>query len=145
MGKIFLLIMLLTSQLAQGQVIEQSNTKLAQELFDYHTLKQKKNKTAAWILLSSGVAVTIAGFATLKNDGKKLFRNLLTGKDANAGASAFLIIGGGATTLASIPFFVSASKHERKATLSLKQEQNTAVMMVLNRRNYLVVSLKIDF
>ena len=145
MGKIFLLIVLLSSQIAQGQVIEQSNTKSAQELFDYHTLKQKKNKTTAWILLGSGVAMTIGGFATLKNDGEKLFRNLLTGKDANAGASAFLIIGGGATTLASIPFFVSASKHGRKATISLKRGQNAAVIRALDRYNYLAVSLKIDF
>ena len=146
MGKIFLLIVLLSSQIAQGQVIEQSNTKSAQELFDYHTLKQKKNKTTAWILLGSGVAMTVGGIAILKNNGKEIITDIFTGKKSNSGTgSTLLIIGGGATSLASIPFFVSASKHGRKATLSLKRGQNTAVIMALNRYNYLAVSLKIDF
>jgi len=145
MGKIFLLIVLLSFQIVQGQVIEQSNTKSSQELFDYHTLKQKNNKTTAWILLGSGVAMTVGGFATLKNDGEKLFRNLFTGKDASAGASPFLIIGGGATTLASIPFFISAGKHKRKVTLSLKKQQNIVRNIKVDNSNYLTLNMTIHF
>ena len=64
MEKIFIVI--LSYQISQRKVIEQTNNKLSQDLFDYYTLKQKK-KTAAQILLGSIEAITIGvliGFVT---------------------------------------------------------------------------------
>jgi len=143
MGKIFLL--LLSFQIVQGQVIEPSNTKSTQVLFDYHTTMQKKKKTTAWILLGSGVAMTIGGFAALENDTKTLINGLITGKRTRTGGSTFLIVGGGATALASIPFFISASKHKRKVTISLKGEQNVGTNIKIDNSNYLVLNVTILF
>ena len=146
MGKIFLFFLLLFFQIAYGQVIEKTNNKTSQELFDYHSLKQKNNKTTAWILLSSGVAMTAGGFAIMKNNGKEIITDIYTGKSSNDGtASTLLIIGGGATTLASIPFFISAGKHKRKATLSLKGEQNIVRNIKIDNSNYLGVNITIHF
>jgi len=49
---LMLSIFVLSTQVAVGQVIELSQEKSPQELFNFHTLKQNKNKKAAWKCLS---------------------------------------------------------------------------------------------
>ena len=73
---IIFLVFIFTFQHTQAQVIDNTTTKSQQELFDYHILKQKKNKTTAWILLGSGVVMTIGGFAALENDTKTFEKQL---------------------------------------------------------------------
>ncbi|WP_242121573.1 hypothetical protein [Aestuariivivens sediminicola] len=142
---LYSIILVFSFQFTQAQAIGSTTAEVPQELYDYHTLKHKKNKTTAWILLGSGVAMTVVGFAALKNDGERLIRNLFTGKDASAGPSAFLIIGGGVATLASIPFFLSAGKHKRKATLSLKGGNILVRSNTFQNLNNLSAALTIEF
>lgn len=47
----FFLVFLLTFQHVQSQVIDTTTDKSPQESYDYFSLKQKKQKTAAWICL----------------------------------------------------------------------------------------------
>lgn len=146
MKHLYLIILLLSFQIPQAQLIDNTTTKSQQELFDYHILKQKKNKTTAWILLGSGVAMGIVGIAILENNAEEIITDIYTGKGSSSGiGSSFLIIAGGASTLASIPFFISAGKHKRKATLSLKGEQNLVGNITFRKYNNLSVSLTIGF
>jgi hypothetical protein len=146
MKKVILFILLLSFQIAQSQVTDFTMHKSAQELFDYHTIKQKKNKTTAWILLGSGVAMTIGGFAILENNATTILTDIYSGKSSGDGTvSTLLIITGGASTLASIPFFISAGKHKRKATLSLKGEQNIMGNLKIDNSNYLALNITIPF
>ena len=146
MKKVNLFILLLSFQTTQSQVTDSTMNKSAQELFDYHTLKQKKNKTTAWILLGSGVAMAIGGYVIMENNATTIITDIFTGKGSGAGAaSTFLMIGGGASTLVSIPFFVSAGKHQRKATLSLKGEQNIVRNIKIDNSNNLALNITIHF
>jgi hypothetical protein len=146
MEKLLILIVLLTSQIALGQVIEQTNTKSSQELYDYHTLKQQQNKKTAWILLGSGAAMTVTGFVILTNNSGKIITEIFIDKNSNSGtASSLLIIGGGATSLASIPFFISAGKHSKKATLSLRGEQNIVSNIKIDNSNCVALNIIIHF
>ena len=56
-----LLILMMSSQLIQGQVIELADNNSRKELYDFHMLKHKKNKTAAWVIVSSGIAMVTIG------------------------------------------------------------------------------------
>ncbi len=146
MEKLLILIVLLTSQIAFGQVIEQTNTKSSQEFYDYHTLKQQQNKKTAWILLGSGAAMTVTGFVILNSNGKKIITDIFTGKNSSSGlVSSLLIIGGGAASIASIPFFISAGKHSKKATLSLRGEQNIVSNIKIDNSNCLALNITIHF
>jgi len=126
------LFFLIAIQQIQSQVIEPTTNKSSQELYDFYTLKQKKNKTAAWIFLGSGLAVTAVGFEI----GNK-------GDLDDIGTTGLLVVLGGATTLASVPFFIAAGKNKRKAWLSLKKVQNSVGNINFDNSNYLSVSITI--
>ena len=57
----------------------------------------------------------------------------------------WLIYLGSASTIASIPFFISAGKHKRKATLSLKGEQNIVRNIKIDNSNYLALNITFIF
>ena len=62
--KNFLIITLsaiLTIYTSNSQVFQENSNKQAQELYDYHMIKRKKNKTAAWIMIGTGIGMTISG------------------------------------------------------------------------------------
>jgi hypothetical protein len=76
--------------------------------------KSKHQKTAAWIMLGSGICMVGGGLAINLSGG------LLNG---NGSKGLWLSYLGGATTIASIPLFIAASKNKNKATsLSFKNE-----------------------
>jgi len=97
----------------QSQVIESTTDKSSQELFDFYTLKQKKNKTTAWVMLGTGIGMTIAGIGINMSGG------ILDGDSTNNDKGLWLSYLGAATTIASIPFFISAGKNKRKAKMYL--------------------------
>jgi len=146
MKNLYLLFLLLSFQIPQAQVIDSEITKSQQELFDYYNIKQKNQKKTAWILLGSGVVMGIVGIAILENNSEEIITDIYSGKGSSSGnGSTFLIITGGASTLASIPFFISAGNNKRKATISLKGEQNSVGIRTLYKSNYLGVALTLDF
>jgi len=111
-----LLILIMSSQLINGQVIEQADNNSQEELYDFHMLKHKKNKTAAWILGGSGVTMVIAGLAI---NGAETTATILVEVFTLGYAEVekerkgnWLIYVGSGATLASIPFFISAGKNK---------------------------------
>ena len=109
-----LFLVFFSFQMIQSQVIESATDKSSQESYDYHTLKQKKNKTTAWILLGSGVVITMAGVVVKSTDE---VLGLIDGETEHRGD--WMIYVGSAATIASIPFFISAGKNKRKAKMYL--------------------------
>ncbi|WNH13897.1 hypothetical protein [Thalassobellus suaedae] len=142
---LYLIILVCSFHISEAQAIDSTITKTPQELYDFHTLKQKRNKTAAWILVGSGLIMTMSGLVINSTDeaAEALTLGLVDIEEVHKGD--WLIYTGGATSLASIPFFISGSKHKRKATLSLKGEQNLVGNITFRKFNNLSVELKIDF
>lgn len=108
---------------------------------EYYLQKSKNQETAAWILLSAGGALTVAGFISMDN----------TSKNDSFGfpddSSYYLTLGGFAIGLGSIPLFISSAKNARKAaSLSINYQP-----ILLPRQNNMVqnytpsLSFKITF
>ena len=78
---------------------------------DYYLTKSRHQKTAAWIMLGGGVALTGLGFAVAQAQTVDYALG-----DSNSGnAGNVLAIVGIASSLGSIPFFISASHNKHKA------------------------------
>jgi hypothetical protein len=84
--------------------------------------KSKGQKTAAWVLLGGGFALTTTSIlmATPKvtEDYGNVFAGLFTGEpvpENNYTAENILLITGTASMLASIPFFIASKKNKRNA------------------------------
>ncbi len=134
---IVLCFLMFTPLLVQGQEIDNSYNKLPHELNYMYLKKNKKQKTAAWILLGSGVALFTGGFILAKTEEEGMDWGV-----PSAGASSLLIIGS-LSTLVSIPFFISAESNKRKAELALKKE--TVSIGVFEKTNNYSLSLTIPF
>jgi len=100
--------------------------------------KQKAGNTAGWVLLAPGAAMmTLAGIIIVNNTGYLFPSGHVTNKE-------FLYLGG-AMALASIPFFLSASRNKAKAYLSLKRGTIAFAERCPDNFSYLSVSLRIKF
>lgn len=75
---------------------------------EYYLQKSKNQKTTGWVLLAGGTAIAIGGGILFGNS------DFLSG-DSNADAGGYLMLGGIAADLISIPFFISSAKNARKA------------------------------
>lgn len=118
MKKLFILfISLVFLNNVKGQELHTQINQTPQEIYDFHIQKRKNNKTAGWITLGSGVAMIIGGVAINISGG-------VLGDSDETSKGLWLSYLGGAVTLVSIPLFISAGKHKRKAKIQL---QNGAV------------------
>ena len=137
---ITLLFLLISFQMTLGQVVEQTTNNSQQELYDFYKLKQKKNNTTGWIMLGGGAALTLGTLISYNsNSGAGLFGNI----PSESQIVMFSI--GGALTLASIPFFISAGKNKRKAEIYFKGVQNKVGRINVDNSNYLAIGLTIPF
>ena len=142
---LYSIILVFSFQFTQAQLIDGTTTMTPEEQFNYHSLKQKRNKTAAWILLGSGLLMTMSGIVINSADEYVEVFTLGLKEVEDVHKGDWLIYVGGATTLASIPFFISAGKHKSKATVTLKAQQNSVVRETLYSSNSLAIGFKIDF
>lgn len=101
-----------------AQVMNSIEDKTPQQIYDFHISKKKANNTAAWITLGGGVAMIVWGI------GINLSGGILDDDTTNNSKGLWLSYLGAATTLTSIPLFISAGKHKKKAKIQL---QNGAV------------------
>lgn len=115
---------------AIGQVLTEDKNQSQQELYDFHLSKKKTNSIAAWITLGGGLAMVVGGISINMSGG------IVDGDSTNNNKGLWLSYLGGATTLISIPLFISAGKHRKKAKIQL---QNGAVGF--NPINYTGVSV----
>lgn len=104
--KSFILISILLFFVTNGFSQTKPTSKFTKE---YYLQKSKDQNTAAWILLGSGTAITLAGIVYANESSKDNSFGL-----ADDGAY-FMILGGTATDLVSIPFFISSGSNARKA------------------------------
>ncbi|WP_067147688.1 hypothetical protein [Pseudotamlana agarivorans] len=132
---ILLILYLSFSNHALGQALTEAQNQSAQELYDFHIKKKKTNNTVAWIVLGSGVAMIVGGYGINMSGG------IIDNDSTNNNKGLWLSYLGGAVTVASIPLFISAGKHKRKAKIQL---QNGAIGFDHNI-NYSAVSLTYSF
>lgn len=128
-----------TFQSTLCQVIdEQKKDESPQELFDLYTYKQKQNRNTGWILLGAGAVLITGGILIGEQDTNSI------GEAVSADISgSILAIAGGASAVASIPFFIIASKHKERADLALKGELISLNSSPLTKSNYVVFSITI--
>lgn len=144
----FILILLaitLSTNHSSAQQMEMEDTRKSQELYDFHIQKKKANNLAGWLTLGGGTAMVLTGL--IINSGEDS-ANLLTevatfglAETTDKNKGSWLIYLGGGATLASIPLFIAAGKHKRKAEIQLKNGT-----IGLNQRvNYSGLSITFNF
>lgn len=115
MKKTFLLLSfgLLTMPFVFGQKLDDSLSASPEELHDMFMKKRKVNNIVGWTMVGTGITMILGGFAT----------NVSTGwGEGNQDNGLWLSYLGGASTIVSIPLFISAAGNKRKAKFALKGE-----------------------
>lgn len=134
--KIILLILTLFSFLnASSQEYDAINL-TSQQLHDRYAKKRSTNTIVGWSMIGTGIGMAIAGYGTNMSGG------IVDNDTTNNNKGVWLIYAGGATTVASIPFFIAANKNKRKARLELKKD---VVLYNVEPVRYTGISLTIDF
>ena len=141
---LLLVIFSLNVSIIQSQVMEPNNDKTSLDLYEVYTLKQKRNKTAAWIMLGGGVVMTLVGITLNSEDEVATMLSLGLVDVPKSHEGDWLIVLGSATTVGSIPLFTAAAKNKRKANLELKRMQGRITDLTFDKANYLCLSLTIS-
>ncbi len=79
---------------------------------DYYLHKSKSQKTVAWVMLGGGVTLMAVGLAAMQS---AVIDDNLGGKPSSFGAGDVLFYTGLASSVVSIPMFISAGKNKKKA------------------------------
>ena len=110
--------------------------------FDYNLLfsKARKQKTTAWVLLGAGSGVALAGFIIAANGAFEELFGFSSGKSVTG---SVMMLAGAASIVASIPFFISSGKNQKKATLMLQKSSHAYSGQALNRHQSFSVGVKI--
>ncbi|MEP6261660.1 MAG: hypothetical protein ABJ092_08790 [Gillisia sp.] len=88
---------------------------------DYYLQKSKNQRTAGWVLLGAGAGIGIIGAIV---SAEALTEDWFFGDSKKSDTGLIIGAVGAASSLASIPFFISASKNSRKAAqLSLESQR----------------------
>ncbi len=120
--------------LTTGQQMPTNSNQTPQELYDFHISKKKANNLAGWITLGGGVAMIVGGLGINMSGG-------ILGSEDDNNKGLWLSYLGGATTLASIPLFISAGKHKKKAKIQLQQ----GAIGLYDNINYSGLSISLTF
>ena len=122
---LFLLVLIFSTQGMLSQEKELKTEKSPQELEDYYTMKFKKKKKTAWILLGSGVGVMALG---------TVFTVVTMGYGYEIGVVAFAV--GAASSIVSIPFFIKAHSFKKKAAASSSFQVSLGTISMPQRNNF---------
>jgi hypothetical protein len=132
-----IIILLVVFQSGYCQKTEKKGNQKYQQSHDIYIQKYKANKTVAWVMLGSGIAMTVAGLGINMEGG------VLDGDSTNNNKGLWLSYLGGATTIVSVPLFFSAGKNKRKARMSLQSE--TVGYSTFEKNRYIAISYAINF
>lgn len=108
-------------------IIAATSFSQAPATIDY-AAKARKQKTAGWALVGSGLAVSVVGIAISAGEvEEEIYGLFLLQRTRKSNTGSVVMIAGGAIMLGSIPFFVAASKNNKLAkanhvSLYLKRE-----------------------
>ena len=122
-------------QLVKGQKRDESVSMSSQELHDFYMKKHKTNNIIGFVMLASGIGMTIGGLAT----------NVSSWGESNKNNGLGLAYFGAATTLLSIPVFISAGNNKRKANLALKGEAVNIMHRLPEKSIFPVIALIAKF
>lgn len=75
---------------------------------EYFMQLSQKNRTAAWILLGAGTAMMVGGAAAFGSSWD-------SGTATETDIAGFIVLGGVIADVVSIPFFITAARHKRRA------------------------------
>jgi hypothetical protein len=85
---------------------------------EYFLQKSKNQRTAAWVILGGGAALSIVGIIGLASNTVEMFY-----ENTPADTYAFLTVAGAGIALGSIPLFIASGRNYKKAaTLSFKSQ-----------------------
>jgi hypothetical protein len=116
--------------------------------------KSKNKKTAAWVLLGGGFALTTTSIVMASSKVTEDYVNVIAGvfssepaPQNNYTAENILLVTGTAAMLASIPFFIASKKNKRRAMdISANIKMESARMIQYQsfvQTSYPVIALKI--
>ena len=131
---LFLLVLIFFTQGILSQEKELKTEKSPQEIENYYTMKFKKKKKTAWILLGAGVGVMAAGIG---------FTYATGGYGVFLGAPAFVV--GAASAIVSIPFFIKARSFKKKAAVTSPSFQVSFGTISMPERNNFALGLSYNF
>jgi len=142
----FLITILITCALfietVSAQSFKPTDSKIHNNDYQANLKKYHTNKTVAWTLAGTGVVLLGIGIAQpapqfyINNDPS-------LGYPKRKGGA--LRVAGGILTIASIPFFIRASKFKRKASVGLKDESATLFDPSKNNFKYPALAFKVQF
>ena len=124
---LFLLVLIFSTQGLFSQEKESQTEKSPQELENYYTMKFKKKKRTAWILLGSGVGAMAISTAISYNS------SIYDPSIVYAGG-AFLA--GVASAIVSIPFFIKAHSFKKKAAATSSFQVSLGTISMPQRNNF---------
>ena len=127
--------------MAQSQVTELLTEKSRQDVYDFYSLKAKKQKTTGWILLGTGLAATVGGYAIMANN----FDLFDSDSDGGLAAGTGLFLVGSIVTIASIPVLIVSGSNNRKARAYLETGTAGTGNITFDNLKYVSIGLKIDF
>ena len=113
-----------------------------------YLLKSKNQKTAAWVLLGGGVALSVTGMVIYTSAYKKAVDEnpFYLGTNANPAGAALATVGILAS-IGSIPLFIASGKNKRKAlaiSTGFKMEKASVIQgACFVKKSYPALSVKI--
>ena len=119
--------LLLVFNLANCQILEKPTETPQLETYDFHMQKYKTNLTVGRVLVVTSGVCFITGIVLVIADVPDAIVDSTFEGEGTAGTdlSSGIMIGGIVTGLASIPFFIKANEHKKKANLLLVTTQTT--------------------
>lgn len=133
---LFFLVLMFSFNSVQGQVSEPVTEESDQKTYGYYIQKHHKQKVTGWVLMGMGVGMAIAGTAMVSQ------QNELNDTD-NVGT--FLLVAGGASTIASIPILISSGSNKRKAEAIMAAGKVGINGASLNQPRFVSVGLRMKF
>jgi hypothetical protein len=98
---------------------------------DYYLQRSKNQNTSGWVLLSTGVVLTVIGIVGFSNSD-------FLESNSNSDFYGLLMLGGTVTSLVSIPLFINSGYNARKAaTLSVNNSS-----FIFQNQGSLAISLQ---
>jgi hypothetical protein len=106
--------------------------------------KARNQKTAAWVFLGAGAGLAIAGIVVGESSVYHIGTDPIDKISSDLQTGSVLLVAGGASMLASVPFFIASGKNRRKARLQLSNGSSFISRLPLFKRNFISVEMNIQ-
>ena len=127
---------LFSVQTIQSQVIDSTMTESKKEIYDFHIERSHKLKKTGYILLAAGGGAILTSYLIASNAG--IYSDEMT-------AGVLIFLAGAGSTVASIPLFITAHNHKKKAELILSTGNLGFQSSTLYESGYASVGFRVGF